>query len=436
MTHFRFPRVPLLFIAGCDGKTPAHACTIPLPALAELADARILLWEVEVPALDAFAFSQLVTDVSTWRAGEARERWLSFLQPLQDLCLALVRTGEVAKRKEVIRDARNRLSTLGIERVQGQRFLYSALNPIGEECFRECHFTIGEDVLQEVATDAAPWVDLWRDCYAFVAGRVAAQLRELLASAPSRSGAVDLPAFLQHCAGLNLPLTGAGLVVPAHLAFQEVKAAFREAFRDRADAAEWVMTPADCRLIREKLEYEPFDPYTFPSADLQLSARSAEAVARGEYQWILGELHPPPALLHHGGYWSCPDHDELSQYFAAATGGMPSLHYGFAAADFTAHTAVRYMDALPNLMTFVAPQRGDPRWRHIAPSEAEVFVDEVTNDVGVRERGTKRYLGSFARAWLIPLGFHPFFFGRHHRTCRAYGVACDRAKRGVDGRRE
>ncbi len=41
----------------------------------------------------------------------------------------------------------------------------------------------------------------------------------------------------------------------------------------------------------------------------------------------------------------------------------------------------------------------------------EVFVDRFTNDVGLRTRGSKEYLGSFARAWLIPLGFHPFHFG-------------------------
>ena len=30
----------------------------------------------------------------------------------------------------------------------------------------------------------------------------------------------------------------------------------------------------------------------------------------------------------------------------------------------------------------------------------------------LRKRGSHEYLGSFARAWIIPLGFHPFHFGR------------------------
>ena len=70
------------------------------------------------------------------------------------------------------------------------RSLYSAGNPIGEECFRECHFSIGEDLINEVAVDAEPWIDLWRDNYAFVASRVAAGLRALFEKAPLQNGAL------------------------------------------------------------------------------------------------------------------------------------------------------------------------------------------------------------------------------------------------------
>jgi hypothetical protein len=73
---------------------------------------------------------------------------------------------------------------------------------------------------------------------------------------------------------------------------------------------------------------------------------------------------------------------------------------------------VRWLDALPKLANFVAPQRGNPEWKSVPPAEAEVYVDEQTNDVCVRKRGSQEYLGSFARSWIIPLGFHPFNFGR------------------------
>jgi hypothetical protein len=91
--------------------------------------------------------------------------------------------------------------------------------------------------------------------------------------------------------------------------------------------------------------------------------------------------------------------------------GKPNFHFGFFAADFTSHTTVRILDALPSFSSFVAPQRGNPKWTTVAPADAEVYIDDKSGDVCLRTRGAHKYLGSFARAWLIPLGFHPFQFG-------------------------
>jgi hypothetical protein len=226
-----------------------------------------------------------------------------------------------------------------------------------------------------------------------------------------QDGAVPLPAFLHACEAAKLPLAGAGLVALADIAFQEVKLAFREMMKPHANKAEHELTAADCHFVREKFQYPQFDEYTYPSADLQLSAKSAEALAAGEYQWILSELHPPIALLHHGGYWSCPDKSLLNEALAQTIGGKPNFHFGFFAADFTSHTTVRIFDALPEFSNFVAPLRGNPKWRTVAPSDAEVYVDPTNGDVCLRKIDNHEFLGSFARAWLIPLGFHPFQFG-------------------------
>ena len=98
--------------------------------------------------------------------------------------------------------------------------------------------------------------------------------------------------------------------------------------------------------------------------------------------------------------------------------GKPNFHFGFFAADFTSHTTVRLFDALAELSNFVAPQRGNPNWRTIRPADTEVYVDETSGDVCLRKTGSQEYLGSFARAWVIPLGFHPFQFGVSPHTPR------------------
>ena len=399
-------------LARCNGTVPAHSLGVELETLTRLAENKMVRWQVEVPGLNAHASDVLVADVRIWREGQTRERWLGLLEPIADLPRAFSQASDTAARLQIMDQARQSLQELGAARAQSGRFLYSAVNPIGEECFRETGFTISETLINEVATEAAPWIDLWRDCYALIADRVAAGLRDLLHKAPLKSGTLPLPAFLRHCESLDMALTGPAMVRFAHAAFQEVKAAFRVRMKNHAGEPEYELTAEDCQFVRNNFHYEKFDEYTYPSADLQLAAESVEAVARGEYQWILAELHPPVALLQHGFYWSCPDKSALSAALASTVFGKPNFHFGFYASDFTATTTVCLPEALPRLSYFVAPQRGAPRWRTVSPAETEVYVDETTGDVCLRRIGAREYLGSFARAgWVIPLGFHPFQFG-------------------------
>ena len=371
---------------------------------------------LQVPALEPYAFDVLCDDVATW-AEPAREKWTSILRPIADLPRKFAAANKTDERRSILAEATSHLQVLGAHSKEGSRFLYSATNPIAEECFRECGFTIDPDLIGQVAVDAAPWIDLWRDSYAFTASRVASGLRRIFEKTANGRQGVSMPVFFQACAEANLPLTGPGLVALAAMAFQEVKAAVRNQLLPHADDEEYELTPEDCQIVRRQFEYPQFDEYTYPSADLQLSATSVEAVARGDYQWMLAELHPPVALLHHGGYWSCPDKNGLSEALVRTVAGKPNFHFGFFAADFTSHTTVRLFDALPNHSYFVAPQRGNPKWRTIAPDQAEVFVDE-TGDVGLRKNSDHEYLGSFARAWVIPLGFHPFQFSIGPHTPR------------------
>jgi hypothetical protein len=374
--------------------------------------------KLTVPAMEPHAVEILREDVENWLPSALRDKWLSILQALLDLRDKFIATTKVEDRQSIIAATQTCFESAGAAPKQSDRFLYAATNPIGEECFRECHFQISERLIDQVAIEAEPWIDLWRDSYAFVASRVSAGLRGVMENAGAKSGVLPLPAFLEACEAAKLPLTGPGLVALAVMAFQEVKAAFRKRLEPHAHLTEYELTRADCRVVRDDFEYPKFDEYTFPSADLQLSATSTDAIARGDYQWILAELHPPIAMLHHCMFWSCPDKEALGRALESTTFGRPNFHFGFFAADFTAHTTVRLFDALPTLSNFVAEQRANPKWKKVSPAEAEVYLDAETGDVAVRKIDNHEHLGSFARAWLIPLGFHPFQFGMAPHTPR------------------
>jgi hypothetical protein len=367
--------------------------------------------KLAVPALEPHAVEVLLRDVESWLPSSVRDKWFSILQALVELPLKFAATTDLQDRQSILDQAQTSLQSIGAEPKQSDRFLYAATNPIGEECFRECHFEINERLIDEVAVQAEPWIDLWRDSYAFIASRVAAGLRSIMEKAGAKSGVMPLPAFMQACEAAKLSLTGPGLVALSVMAFQEVKAAFRQRLQPHVDLSEYELTPEDCHVVRDNFDYPKFDDYTYPSADLQLAATSTEAIERGDCQWILAELHPPIALLHHCMYWSCPDKNALGRALASTTFGRPNFHFGFFAADFTAHTTVRLFDAMPQLSNFVAPQRANPKWKKISPSDAEVYIDETNGDICVRKIDNREHLGSFARAWVIPLGFHPFQFG-------------------------
>jgi hypothetical protein len=374
--------------------------------------------KLAVPALEPHAVEILLADVENWLPGTARDKWSSILRSLVDLPRKFISSIDVRDRQSIIDQAQASLQSIGASPKQSDRFLYAATNPIGEECFRECQFQINENLIDAVAVQAEPWIDLWRDSYAFIASRVAAGLRGIMEKAGAKSGVMPLPAFMKACESANLSLTGPGLVALSVMAFQEVKAAFRKRLQPHVDLNEYELTAEDCHVVRDNFDYPKFDEYTYPSADLQLAATSTQTIARGAYQWILAELHPPIAMLHHCMYWSCPDKEALGRALATTTFGRPNFHFGFFAADFTAHTTVRLFDAIPELSNFVAPQRANPKWKKVPPADAEVYIDEKTGDVCVRKIGNQEHLGSFARAWVIPLGFHPFQFGIAPHTPR------------------
>ena len=144
---------------------------------------------------------------------------------------------------------------------------------------------------------------------------------------------------------------------------------------------------------------EKFDEFTYPSADLQIGAKSVEAVERGEYRWTLAELHPPVALLHHGFYWSCPDKAALGERAGPDNEKLSKLSFWFLRGGF--HGRDRRADARRDA-------GADELCRGSTGQSAagglfrrprlKCLSTPTSGDIRLRMRGSHEDLGSFARA--------------------------------------
>ncbi|MEO8700900.1 MAG: hypothetical protein ABI867_12705 [Kofleriaceae bacterium] len=396
----------LELLARIDGTTPAHA--LDTERLGQLADSGVIRWELELVAWDATPLATLRADLAGWRDGEPRTRWLAEVDALVAITRQFATELDAEARLALVQRVSARCIELGGTLPIG-RTLYKARNPIIEECERTTNLVLGGDLAAALTADIGPWIDLFRDTIALAATHCFERVRQLHASAPRRDGKLVLAAFVAHCEANDFAIRGAGLSRIARLAFDICKREFRDVLGGRADAREWVIDEAACRVLRDRHAVRPAEEFSLVSPDLQLAASSPEAVARGDYQWIVAELHTMITPLQRCLDWSCNDPELLrAQYRGAAMGRswvVPSRAGFFATSVHT--SPERLVEYVPGFV-FAAPERAKPAWRSVAPSEVEVVVDEASHDIRVRS-GDGEDLGSLLRTPWLAMGIHPFF---------------------------
>lgn len=398
-------------LARCDGVTPAHALAQER-ALERLAAEGVILWQVELPAWDTAPLTTLTADVAVWRPTAARDRWAASLAGFSEAVASFACDTDPPARRALTDALYRRVEALGGSSPDRAGKLYAAANPFNEECVRACDVTVGGESMADALRDAAPWLDLFRVTYSLAATRAYDRLEEIFRAAPLRGGEVSLPGFLALCRERDVDLRGGGLGRVAAGAFEEVRDAFRALAAGHEEDAEWSPPPDAVRgLCADRV---PFlvEECSMPSADLQIRAASPEAAARGELEWVVGELHS--GGFSYTGWWCCPDPDGLRDAFRDFTAGHQWLMHTRDGFDSSVHIAA---DALPELLPaeFVAPERPKPGWRVTPPSEVVVRLDEAGRDLRAVSR-EGRDLGSLVHNIWLFYGFHPFvpFVLSHH----------------------
>lgn len=402
----------LAVLVRCDGRTPAYALNAPA-VLARLAAEGAVRWELEVITLDPERFDRLLAEVSGWRPGAARERWLERIEGLARLPREFAAADEPTARRALMEQARRALTEMGGGLRGPKRTLYTASNPIAEECHRDCNLVLGGDLAEQLAADVGPWLDLWRDVIGYVCLHVNEHLSRLYQSAPAGSRR-SLATFLRYCESQGASLTGDGFSRLVRSHYQRLQRAFGERVNLPA-AVEWELSGSDCAFVRGLPDYRPWrGTSVWPAVDLQLAARSVEAVDSGDYRWVIGELNVPRVLVGHARYWSCPDYPLLHGILRTATLDQPFCQWAPRLEDRITHVSSHWPSAFPERWTAVGVERLRPQHRYVAPVDAQPYLEESSGELRLRESGSGRDLGSFVAPWnfQMAIGTHPFVFQR------------------------
>jgi hypothetical protein len=405
------------YLRAVDGSIPARSLGAR-EILDRLVSEGVVTWALEAVELAAHRLELMRDEIGGWSNPVSRLRWLAEVDNLLAAQQAFAQEADVAGRRRIMKAAAETAARWG-GTAPGGRALYRGDNAIGEDCVRDTAFVLSPEIAAALTRDAAPWIDLWRDSYTCLIRRAAGGLRELLQSAPTHRGRVLLPGFLHHCETQGFPLTGSGLVRLAAPAVEEIRSAFWAAIADRRqDAPEWLLTSEDIRRVRAGLKVEPLEAFTFPSVDFQIAAASIGAIASGQFSVVISEVHAASSIMQHGLMWSCPDRKTLADALQAMTGATGVLHYGSERVSATAHTTADLVGLLGDRLLIAGSAPVPAGARTIAPARIEVVVDDATGDVALQEMESGKWVGSFARDWVVWHAFHPFVLNRERHTPR------------------
>ena len=390
-------------LAQCDGRTPAYQIGAR-DGLARLADDRVVIWTLEPMFQDQSPLATLAADVAGWRDGPARKTWSEKLAWFAAVAVEYAEAIEASHRQAILERVHGLLASLGIAERQRTGRLYEASNPIVENCCRSGEFVIGQRRVDELVADATPWFDLFRDANSVAALAVYDGLSQMHAKAPRHHGRLSLSAFMAFAAASGSDLQGS-IFRFAHETFREIRDRFARRL-SRPDAPEWELTPEDCSFLAGS--HVPRKDLAYLSADLQIAAPSLDAVARGDFQWVVSELHHGVAIMGQSLTWSCPDRSRLGAQLRDCQGRQPTFYFdSMGATHAPVHISPEsVLDSLESV-SVASTWRSKPHWTAYAPSDVDIVLDEENRDVRARCVSTGANLGS-----LFPLprfALHPFF---------------------------
>ncbi len=324
---------------ACDGRTPALTLAADIakqglaPAewvmscLEQLAGKGMVVWDAALP-VHQDAFDRLRRTVDAIDDADVRARGLAPLDRIAESLEAL-RTagGDAAAVERGIADLETRFEAITGEASRRHHGLtYKGRTLVYEDCRRDMDLSFGPEVRERLGPplglilDSARW---YAGCIGQALSHEIAQVYDQLA-ARSRDGAVPIAA---------LPLFDQRYVSRAQAIFEAVGTELERRWADILQPSPSVramhFSSADLRpAVDERFPALalPWPSARYQSPDVMIAANGEESFRRGEFRFVLGELHVAgntmagPALAH-----TYPDADAFNAMMAADM-GRPLVH--------------------------------------------------------------------------------------------------------------
>lgn len=320
----------LLVLAACDGERSARSIASELLAgssatfhseqqiyqlLAELEQMHLIVWKLEVPddPRSELKLRELLEQVTN---DEVRERALGVLRKFEEARQEVVAASGDAQRLDMALAAMEDLFTeetsQGATRQAGK--LYAGRTLLYEDCRRDVDVVLGREIMERLGSALALLLESARWLTAEIAAEVRRELHRLYMQLVQKSGvtAVEAGIFWLYAE----PLLGreySELVAQVVKRFQEKWARVLPLDNDARRVC------FRCEDLRALVETEfaaakaGWQDARYHSPDVMIAAENVEAIRRGDYEFVLGELHVSKNTL--GGLAALMQHPEPEQLY-------------------------------------------------------------------------------------------------------------------------
>ncbi|WP_437806163.1 lantibiotic dehydratase [Sorangium sp. So ce1078] len=299
-------------LAACDGERSAQAIAEALSAdpslglsgedevfelLGQLAEKRLITWTLEIPTVVAHPERTLRAILERMPQGDASARALGALSDLEARRDAVVRASndEIALERGLseLAETFERLTGAAGDRRGGEA--YAGRTLVFEDCVRDADIELGPELLRRLAP---PLLLLLRSArwYTYtIAARYYALLRGIYRDLARESGPSPID-FLRFWQAVEPHFTGSQYEPSPIVAevIGELRARWAKILAIEPDQRRVERSAAALRAEVEAAFAAPHPGWPgarYHSPDLMIAARGPEAVRRGDYRIVLGELH-------------------------------------------------------------------------------------------------------------------------------------------------